>query len=669
MALSALKEGSSASGSTAHLEMLGALRVSLRSSAVKVKSRKSRALLAYLALTPQHTDSRIRIAGLLWSEKSDYESRVSLRQELMGLRREFGAVGVNLVQSDRLNTWLDADAIVSDINEVVAALDSGIVPEVLLERKGLTDDFLRDLNEIDPAFDYWLAVQRESYRDLLLRKLVGLLDIPAAGQQQYRAALALHNLDPTNEEACRALMQYHAARGDVAAALRIYNELWSLLDRDFDMEPTDETQSLVARIKLHDASITPIRPAREASASGSVPRHGHIVVTVAAFLDEGLESKHARRVAGLRHELVAALTRFRDWSVRDAGAEISPDLLAGRRAYEISASALEEDGELYVSLVLKRHSDGTYLWGQRVSIQLDKWLSAKLHVIRRIAAAMEVQISAERLARTSSLPDQNLDIYDRWLRANELVYNWQPNDEIRAEAIFRSILVDTQDFAPAHVGLVQILNTRHHIFPGVLRSRERELEALNLAKAAVKIDPRDCRTQLCLAWSHILNGNFEQAIFCYDLALQLNENDPWTLTSCAQGLSYCDQKLRARQLADRALDVAVGGVPMHWSYQLCIRFLEGDYAGALSAAENADDAAFFVPAWRAATMAHLRQYAAAHREVDRFYALIAQNWYGPEPVSRVRVLDWLCTAFPIRLEADRKRLRAGVVAAGLLETA
>src|SRR5690606_7129684 len=104
-----------------------------------------------------------------------------------------------------------------------------------------------------------------------------------------------------------------------------------------------------------------------------------------------------------------------------------------------------------------------------------------------------------------------------------------------------------------------------------MRDAERQAEALALAKAAVKLDPMDSRSQLCLAWSHILNGNFQQAAFCYDLALERNENDPWTMTSCALGLAYCTETGRARRIADHAFEVALGGPPIHWAYLLCIR--------------------------------------------------------------------------------------------------
>src|SRR5690606_1968092 len=63
-------------------------------------------------------------------------------------------------------------------------------------------------------------------------------------------ARALLNLDPTHEEAVRLLIRARAAVGDVGGALRVYNTLWDLLDAEYDVEPSTETQELIAAIKL-----------------------------------------------------------------------------------------------------------------------------------------------------------------------------------------------------------------------------------------------------------------------------------------------------------------------------------------------------------------------------------------------------------------------------------
>ena len=44
-------------------------------------------------------------------------------------------------------------------------------------------------------------------------------------------------------------MRTRAARGDIGGALKAYKALWDLLDVDYDIEPSQETQGLVVEIK------------------------------------------------------------------------------------------------------------------------------------------------------------------------------------------------------------------------------------------------------------------------------------------------------------------------------------------------------------------------------------------------------------------------------------
>src|SRR6202000_1593484 len=92
-----------------------------------------------------------------------------------------------------------------------------------------------------------------------------------AASTKNRIAAAIVNLDPTHEEACCHLMRMHAEQGDVAGALRIYSELWDLLDRDYGMEPSPATQALVADIKLGVFERPPEPDAAKPPAGAVVP--------------------------------------------------------------------------------------------------------------------------------------------------------------------------------------------------------------------------------------------------------------------------------------------------------------------------------------------------------------------------------------------------------------
>ncbi|PUB81427.1 MAG: hypothetical protein DBP02_18280 [gamma proteobacterium symbiont of Ctena orbiculata] len=59
-------------------------------TAVDLRSRKAKALLAWLALHQEKPQPRDRLALLLWEESNDAQARHSLRQALSGLRKVLG---------------------------------------------------------------------------------------------------------------------------------------------------------------------------------------------------------------------------------------------------------------------------------------------------------------------------------------------------------------------------------------------------------------------------------------------------------------------------------------------------------------------------------------------------------------------------------------------------
>jgi len=108
---------------------------------IAIKSRKARALLAYLSLPPGKARSREQLATLLWSDRGDEQARGSLRQALSGLRRDLG----------------DGLAEVLRIDDEAISLD----PErVLVESRSSGDELLEGLPISDPAFEEWLRDER-----------------------------------------------------------------------------------------------------------------------------------------------------------------------------------------------------------------------------------------------------------------------------------------------------------------------------------------------------------------------------------------------------------------------------------------------------------------------------------------------------------------------------
>lgn len=124
------------------LSIFGTFRVADASgNEIPVKSRKARALLAYLALPPGKPRSREQIMALLWSDRGDQHARSSLRQALSGLRKDLGEERLSVLR-------ITDDALTLD--------PAGIV----VEPASPGDVLLDGLHLTDPAFEEWLRDER-----------------------------------------------------------------------------------------------------------------------------------------------------------------------------------------------------------------------------------------------------------------------------------------------------------------------------------------------------------------------------------------------------------------------------------------------------------------------------------------------------------------------------
>ena len=256
--------------------------------------------MATSVLSETQRESRERLVGLLWSELTELRARAVLRQvvrELRVLIEQEDYQGLHISTSE---IWFDPQSIEVDVLSVVAAAEAGKVHPLLLKQQHLIEDLLAGLEDLDPAFRAWLLAKRHTLSERLLRALeVALVAIPLGKEPEITVAAAITNLDPTHEEACRRLMRARAVRGDVAGALRIYNDLWDLLGRDYDMEPSADTQELVAAIKTGTVRTLPgtvtIAVPQPASRTAT-----QLAISVPAFATQALDPDKVHLVTGFR---------------------------------------------------------------------------------------------------------------------------------------------------------------------------------------------------------------------------------------------------------------------------------------------------------------------------------------------------------------------------------
>ena len=145
--------------------MLGLLTVSSDGSPLPLPaSRKVRALLAWLALSPRATP-RQQLCDLLWEDTAD--PRAELRWHLSKLR---AIVGAERIRQDEDRVRLDLADCVVDAREVQRVMQAGVAslpPSRLHELQGFfRGEFLEGLAlDYCPRFTAWLLGQRRRFRE------------------------------------------------------------------------------------------------------------------------------------------------------------------------------------------------------------------------------------------------------------------------------------------------------------------------------------------------------------------------------------------------------------------------------------------------------------------------------------------------------------------------
>lgn len=234
-----------------HLYLLGGFDFAGVGAAVPAFSRKARAMVAYLALQSGHSQSREKLATLLWGVNGETQARMSLRQAVSSVRKAMQASGGRFL-TDGDNLALQLDGLDFDVARF-EALAASTVPEELeralvIYRGDLLDGF--GLKE--EPFEDWLRVERERLRAMavaVLDRLVAHYSAANDAAACVRAATRLLAMEPLREDINRALMRAYAAQGRLNLALKQYENCRDTLQRELKLQPEPETRHLYEELR------------------------------------------------------------------------------------------------------------------------------------------------------------------------------------------------------------------------------------------------------------------------------------------------------------------------------------------------------------------------------------------------------------------------------------
>lgn len=232
------------------IQTLGAVRVERDGRTLdRLPARRVRlGLLVHLAV--ERTSLRDTVMGLFWPDRPPERARHLLSQTLYELRQDLGEGWIRTA-GESLEV---ADHVVVDVGELESAAAAGDHARVVALYHGpfLGGTALGGTRELEGWVDGVQSRVSRLHRDA---RLAALDDALAAGNLDTALQLARGwvALEPMDDEAQHRLIELLAATGDRIGALRQYDRYEALVQAELELEPLEETQALIERIREGEA--------------------------------------------------------------------------------------------------------------------------------------------------------------------------------------------------------------------------------------------------------------------------------------------------------------------------------------------------------------------------------------------------------------------------------
>jgi DNA-binding SARP family transcriptional activator len=218
--------------------------------AVRLRSSRTIALVAYLITRAGAPQTRQHIAGLFWPDSTDEQALTNLRRELHQLRTVLdgdAALAVtprDLCWQDTATVSVDVRAFHRDRTAARAAARAGDLDALLAHATAAVDRYRGDF--LPGSFEDWALAARSELED----HCVGLLDLLHEARARtgdlpgaVDAVRRRIQLRPLEEPGYRALMRLQGDLGDRAGAVSTYHHCASVLERELGIEPDPATRA------------------------------------------------------------------------------------------------------------------------------------------------------------------------------------------------------------------------------------------------------------------------------------------------------------------------------------------------------------------------------------------------------------------------------------------
>jgi DNA-binding SARP family transcriptional activator/TolB-like protein len=636
------------------LRLMGSFRLAgSQGEEVGIASRRARALLAYLAMAPDYTATRERLSGLLWSDRGEPQARASLRQCLLELRDILEAANLDFVERGREDVRLRAGSFQTDVESLARTMDDGDSDALASALVALGSDRLLEDLEIPGLYRDWLEQARVELDRLIAQRVTHRLDRLEA-EQDWRRARALAEAylrrDALDEAVVAVAIRADIALGATTTAHRRFQSLETAMAREFGVAPGPAARAALVPLAEGPATWTPARRApaiAEPALADSAPQ---IPVVIVAMFDAVDPAPSATRLAtDLRHEVLSGLSRFDDFRVLsdprplEAVAEGGSSEIAD--VYVLGANLRESNDGPRLTVQFLTRGERRIIWSESFTPSATDAPDGLEDTIARVVGAVlpiiladkgrQLLVPGERPSGARAMLALGLDARPRTFAEARAV----------ADGLEAMILADPTSAAPL-LALSYLYNTDFGDTRGCSSGPAEHARALELAKAALAIDPMSVHARTALGWCYVRQRRWDVAKVHLEKALALNPFHVRRLMEIGFAHILLDETERARQMYDRCLFLNPAPADEYFTDLGLLSMVRGDHDLAETYFEVGANPSIWCPIFAAinARMAGRHSAEKAGRVVSR----VRKIWPDSQPLTRDALVGWISHHHPFR---------------------
>jgi DNA-binding SARP family transcriptional activator/TolB-like protein len=553
-----------ASAATDRLLLLGPLQVIQRGVRLPLpRSRKVRALLAYLAMTPESV-AREKLCELFWDAADD--PRSELRWCLSKLRPLVDRPETARLIADREKVRLDTGSLEVDALTLAqtaqAALIGGLRENLQSLRELFRGEFLEGLS-LDKAlpFDNWLLGQRHRFLQLRQQLLEGLSDVlPPLSDARLEVLRERIEVGPFDEATHTELVRTLLGRGLHDEADRQIEASLARF-RTQGIEPTSLESAIAAaqRSFSRPAGAPLVEAARHEpppDRQEALARRPTLLVLpfAAATPEDGADAD------GLTSDIIFGFAKLRSISVIARGTALAlrsqtPETAALlSKARYVASGRLRRDGKRYVaSIELSDPASGRVFWADELGCDAIEAFSAPPQLAARIVAGLDAEIHVIERNRALLTPPASLNAWQAYHRGLAHMFRFTSGDNREAQQFFSRAIALDPTFSQSYAGL----SFTHFQNAFVLQAGEREREialAFETAGQGLEADPNDPAAHWAMGRALWLRREHEGAVNALDRSVHLSPS--YALAHYTLAMVHCQsgdpaRAIGAAEVADR----------------------------------------------------------------------------------------------------------------------